>query len=147
MQAISLPIAELKPALTGLSKQRQKPDEAAAYLGEIFEADVLRFSKEQSTSREVRNLAFASFTSDEYPTHRMLQELMQRAGASDDVRELAERLLPWCADGNYGRLFDGASNVSLTGKIAFRTRLHSRLSKGAPRCRRLSHHQLYPPAH
>jgi len=34
------------------------------------------------------------------------------------VRELAERLLPWCAEGNYGCLFDGVSNVSLTGKIA-----------------------------
>jgi hypothetical protein len=27
-------------------------------------------------------------------------------------------LLPWCADGNYGCLLDGASNISLTGKIA-----------------------------
>ena len=34
--------------------------------------------------------------------------------SGDDVRELAER----CAEGSYGRLFDGASNVSLTGKIA-----------------------------
>jgi len=25
---------------------------------------------------------------------------------------------PWCADGNYGFLLDGASNISLTGKIA-----------------------------
>ena len=28
------------------------------------------------------------------------------------------RLLPWCAGGNYGCLLDGASTVSLTGKIA-----------------------------
>lgn len=27
-------------------------------------------------------------------------------------------LLPWCCDGNYGCLFDGTSNLSLTGKIA-----------------------------
>jgi len=27
-------------------------------------------------------------------------------------------LLPWCRDGNYGALFDGTSNLSLTGKIA-----------------------------
>jgi Type IV secretory pathway, VirB4 components len=27
-------------------------------------------------------------------------------------------LLPWCADGNYGCLLDGTSNISLTGKIA-----------------------------
>ena len=97
---------------------RAHPDEAAGYLAAIDEAEVLRFSKEPATLREIRNLAFASFTSAEYPTHRMLQELMQLDGGTEDVRELAERLLPWCAEGNYGRLFDGASNVSLTGKIA-----------------------------
>ena len=98
--------------------QRDHPDEAAAYLAAINESEVLRFSKEPATLREIRNLAFACFKSTEYPTHRMLQELMQLDGGSDEVRELAERLLPWCAEGNYGRLFDGASTVSLTGKIA-----------------------------
>ena len=98
--------------------RKAKPDESAAYLDAIDEAEVLRFSKEPATLREIRNLAFASFQSSEYPTHRMLQELMQLDGGTEDVRELAERLLPWCAEGNYGRLFDGASNVSLTGKIA-----------------------------
>ena len=36
----------------------------------------------------------------------------------DQIIEIATLLLPWCRDGNYGRLFDGASNLSLTGKIA-----------------------------
>ena len=98
--------------------QGAKPDEAEAYLAAIDEAEVLRFSKEPATVREIRNLAFASFKSSEYPTHRMLQELMHLESGRDDVRELSERLLPWCAGGNYGRRFDGASNVSLTGKIA-----------------------------
>src|SRR5258708_24702767 len=34
------------------------------------------------------------------------------------VIEIAPLLLPWCRDGNYGCLFDGVSNLSLTGKIA-----------------------------
>ncbi len=37
---------------------------------------VLKFLKDPRTSKEVRNLAFAHFTPDEFPTHRMLQELM-----------------------------------------------------------------------
>jgi type IV secretory pathway VirB4 component len=68
--------------------------------------------------REVRNLAFAYLNSDEYPTHRMLQELVQLDSSDPAAADLATRLLPWCADGNYGCLLDGASNISLTGKIA-----------------------------
>ena len=36
----------------------------------------------------------------------------------DQIIEISTLLLPWCRDGNYGALFDGASNLSLTGKIA-----------------------------
>jgi hypothetical protein len=95
-------------------RQRSHPDQATARLSEISEEEALRFLKEPDTRREVRNLAFAYFAPEEYPTHRMLQELLQ-LDASDD---LATRLLPWCADGNYGCLLDGTSNISLTGKIA-----------------------------
>jgi type IV secretion system protein TrbE len=95
-------------------RQRTDPDGANAQLSEISEDEALRFLKEPDTRREVRNLAFAYFMRTEYPTHRMLQELLQ-LDASDD---LATRLLPWCADGNYGCLLDGTSNISLTGKIA-----------------------------
>lgn len=94
------------------------PDEGQAYLDQIAEADVIRFLKEPRTGREVRNVAFAFFAPAEQPTHRMLQELMQLEHGNDEIRELADRMLPWCADGSYGRLFDGTSNVSLTGKIA-----------------------------
>src|SRR5438445_7215575 len=85
------------------------------------EAEVLRFLKDPKTSKEVRNLAFAYFTPEEFPTHRMLQELMMLdpVGAErDQIMEIATLLLPWCRDGNYGCLFDGTSNLSLTGKIA-----------------------------
>ena len=80
---------------------------------------VLRFLKDPSTAREVRNLAFAYFQPSEYPTHRMLQELMQlEAAGSAEVLQIATLLLPWCREGNYGPLFDGESNIRLTGKIA-----------------------------
>jgi hypothetical protein len=51
----------------------------------------------------------------------MLQELMylDAGGAEkEQVVEIATLLLPWCREGNYGCLFDGTSNLSLTGKIA-----------------------------
>ena len=58
-------------------------------------------------------------TPEEYPTHRMLQELLQLdSGGDARLEDLATRLLPWCAGGNYGCLLDGTSNISLTGKIA-----------------------------
>ena len=91
---------------------------AAQQLAEVTEEEALRFLKEPNTRREVRNLAFAYFTPEEYPTHRMLQELIQLDASDDAAGDLATRLLPWCADGNYGCLLDGTSNISLTGKIA-----------------------------
>src|SRR5438876_4726978 len=51
----------------------------------------------------------------------MLQELMMldpMGAERDQIMEIATLLLPWCRDGNYGCLFDGTSNPSLTGKIA-----------------------------
>src|SRR5205814_3752068 len=36
----------------------------------------------------------------------------------DEIDHLATLLSAWCAHGQYGKLFDGVTNVSLTGKIA-----------------------------
>jgi type IV secretion system protein TrbE len=94
------------------------PRGAKALLADISDEDALRFLKEPATHREVRNLAFAYFTTEEYPTHRMLQELLQLESSDPTAEDLATRLLPWCAGGNYGCLLDGVSNISLTGKIA-----------------------------
>jgi type IV secretion system protein TrbE len=91
------------------------------YLAQFSEATVLKFLKDPQTSREVRNLAFAYFTPAEFPTHRMLQELMMldpQGAERDQIMEIATLILPWCRDGNYGCLFDGVTNISLTGKIA-----------------------------
>ena len=91
------------------------------YLAQFDEGTVLKFLKDPKTSREVRNLAFAYFTPEEFPTHRMLQELMMLdpvGSEREQIVEIATLILPWCRDGNYGCLFDGTSNLSLTGKIA-----------------------------
>jgi hypothetical protein len=98
-----------------------RPEETAEYQSEFEESAVLKFLKDPKTSKEVRNLAYAYFTPDEFPTHRMLQELMMLdpvEAERDQIMEIATLILPWCRDGNYGCLFDGTSNLSLTGKIA-----------------------------
>src|SRR6185503_9485410 len=72
-----------------------------AYLAQFDEATVLRFLKEPKTSKEVRNLAFAYFAAEEFPTHRMLQELMMldpMGAERDQIMEIATLLLPWCRD-------------------------------------------------
>ena len=98
-----------------------QPDAGQAYLAQFDEATALKFLKDPKTSKEVRNLSFAYFTPDEFPTHRMLQELMMldpMGAERDQIMEIATLILPWCRDGNYGCLFDGISNLTLTGKIA-----------------------------
>jgi hypothetical protein len=118
----------MPPGATGLETfadfrdwKASHPDEAENYQRHFDEAAVLKFLKEPKTSKEVRNLAFAYLTPDEFPTHRMLQELMMldpMGAERDQIMEIATLILPWCRDGNYGCLFDGTSNLSLTGKIA-----------------------------
>lgn len=101
--------------------QRARPDEAFAYLAKIDDSEVLRFSKQPDTAKEVRNLAFAYFDPSDYPTHRDLYEVvhMEAAGADKErMSELRELLFAWCRGNAYGALFDGESNVSLKGKIA-----------------------------
>jgi hypothetical protein len=97
------------------------PDEAAEYLQSFGEGDILRFLKDPKSSREVRNLAFSYFAPSEHPTHQMLQELMHLEASGPEkeaVRQIATLLLPWCRNGLYGPLFDGETNLSLTGRIA-----------------------------
>jgi len=98
-----------------------KADEAHTFEQQFAEGEVLKFLKDPNTVKDVRNIAFAYFKTSEYPTHRMLQELMSldASGAErDQIIEISTLLLPWCRDGNYGALFDGESNLTLTGKIA-----------------------------
>ena len=116
---------KMPPGATLLDTFADFRDQAASMTQEFltqFNGDeILKFLKDPTTTKDVRNLAFAYFNTDEYPTHRMLQELMalDASGAErEQIIEISTLLLPWCRDGNYGALFDGASNLSLTGKIA-----------------------------
>ncbi|MBL9139394.1 MAG: hypothetical protein JNK85_26230 [Verrucomicrobiales bacterium] len=111
------------PIDLGGGNERVAEDEEwrSRYLAQFSDDEALRFLKDARTAREVRNLAFAYFKPEEFPTHRMLQELMMLeplAAERQEMAQMATLLLPWCRDGSYGRLFDGTTNLSLTGKIA-----------------------------
>lgn len=98
-----------------------KPDEAASFVAGIDGGEVLRFEKDSVGSQRVRDLIFAEFGPADYPQHGHLQELLsaEASGAhADEMRYLATLLEPWGAGGAYGELFDGVSNVNLTGRIA-----------------------------
>jgi hypothetical protein len=102
--------------------RRANADEVQAYIASFDDGEVTRFLKDPVTQKEVMRMAFAQFTKEQYPTHSMLQESMQLGAHSDgnkeQIMQMADMLLPWCQNGSYGALFDGVSNVSLTGKIA-----------------------------
>src|SRR5258708_3856292 len=96
-------------------------DEAEAFLTRFTESEVTRFAKDPVTAQQIRNLVFADFAPADYPQHGHLQELLAAEASgphADEMRYLATLLEPWSANGSYGELFDGVSNVNLTGKIA-----------------------------
>ena len=97
-------------------------DEAQQFVASLGESDITAFLKNPQTERLVMSVAHAHYRSEDYPTHASLVELMQFARFAEHKKEqidhLATLLSAWCAHGQYGRLFDGVTNVSLTGKIA-----------------------------
>jgi hypothetical protein len=101
--------------------EQSRPDEATAFLAQGDEGDVVRFSKDAAGTQQIRDLVFSKFTAADMPQHGHLQELLSAEAAgphADEMRYLATLLEPWSAGGSYGELFDGVSNVSLTGRIA-----------------------------
>lgn len=97
-------------------------DEAQQFIADVPEADLTAFLKNPQTERLVMAVAHAHYTRDDYPTHASLVKLMRFARFPEHKKEqvdhLATLLSAWCAHGQYGRLFDGATNISLTGSVA-----------------------------
>src|SRR5690606_15751517 len=97
-------------------------DEAQSFIAAITEADITHFLKEPQTERSVMAMAHAHYGPEDYPVHASLVELMQFSRFPEHKKELVDHLSTllsaWCAYGQYGKLFDGQTNVSLTGQIA-----------------------------
>lgn len=100
----------------------RKDDEAQHFVASFPESQITAFSKEPATERAVMSLAHAYYDKTDFPVHASLVELMRFSRFPEHKKELVDHLATllsaWCSYGQYGRLFDGRTNVSLTGKIA-----------------------------
>ena len=74
--------------------------------------------RDPKTEHLVRNLAFASWSPEMFPTlfdlHDELHTAALQKGPHQELcATLASLLRPWLRDGRYGPIVDGASNVDL----------------------------------
>lgn len=103
-------------------RQARCDDEGQQFVADISEAEITGFLKSPQTERLVMAVAHAHYARDDYPTHASLVELMRFARFPEHKKEqvdhLATLLSAWCAHGQYGKLFDGVTNISLTGRVA-----------------------------
>lgn len=100
----------------------RKEDQALTFLAGIKDEQVIEFARQPATAVLVAHTACAFYQPEEFPTHTRLVETLTSGRfpehSAQDIRKLASLLRAWCAQGQYGRLFDGTTNVSLQGKVA-----------------------------
>jgi hypothetical protein len=96
--------------------------EILSFIEEIGEADLTDFAHDPTTERLVIQTACALFSPEDHPTHGALVDLLAFARLPEHPKEeidrLATLLRAWSADGTYGQLFDGITNVSLNRPVA-----------------------------
>ena len=103
-------------------RRAAKEDEALALVAGLTEEAITRFAQDPATERLVAQTACAFYAPEDFPTHSALVELLAYARlpehGKEEIDRLATLLRAWTAEGQYGRLFDGVTNVSLQRKIA-----------------------------
>lgn len=103
-------------------RRAAKEDEALALVASLTEEAITRFAQDPATERLVAQTACAFYAPEDFPTHSALVELLAYARlpehGKEEIDRLATLLRAWTAEGQYGRLFDGVTNVSLQRKIA-----------------------------
>lgn len=87
-------------------------------------AQLLKFTTEElhefeaTQWQDVMDFVFSRFAPEEHLTLSSLREFLElNDDEAEECRWIATLLTPWCRGGNYGVLFDGPSNVSLTGRV------------------------------
>lgn len=110
-------------AFADLRDRRKAGDaEAEEFVTRLDEQALVRFAQDPATSRLVAQTACALWTPEDFPTHSALVELLAYGRLpehpKDETDRLATLLGAWTARGQYGRLFDGVTNVSLRRSVA-----------------------------
>ena len=99
-----------------------KENQALAFVADLSEQAITHFVQSPETERLVAHTACAFFAPEDFPTHSALVELLAYARFPEhdknEIDRLATLLRAWSAQGQYGKLFDGVTNVSLQRKIA-----------------------------
>jgi hypothetical protein len=103
--------------------EEQKPDEAAEFIDSLEAEKVAAFAKSPSTANLVRDLAFAYFRPEQFPTHSALvEQLLYNHNGGIKEREESDRigklLRSWSREGEKGKLFDGVGNIRIDGRVA-----------------------------
>ncbi len=110
-------------AFTDLRDGRTRGDaEANEHYGRLTEPEITTFAQDPATARLVAQTACALFSAADHPTHGALVDLLSYARLPEhpkaEIDRSATLLRAWNADGAYGRLFDGVTNVSLQRHVA-----------------------------
>jgi type IV secretion system protein TrbE len=103
--------------------EKNNPDEAQSFVHSLPETEVSDFDKNPATSNYVRDLAYAYFRPEQFPTHSALVELLlynQRGGERErqESERVGKLLRAWSRQGERGKLFDGTSNIRIDGRVA-----------------------------
>jgi type IV secretion system protein TrbE len=90
---------------------------------DINDDEAFALARNPKTEHLVRNLAFAAWTSEMFPTLSDLQDelhtaALQKGSHQEVCATLASLLRPWLRDGRFGPIVDGASNIDL-GSLEF----------------------------
>lgn len=110
-------------AFAELRDRRAAGDGAALeFIADLKEAELVAFAQDPATARFVAQTACALFAPADHPTHGALVDLLAFARLPEhpktEIDALATLLRAWCADGAYGRMFDGVTTVSLQKSVA-----------------------------
>jgi type IV secretion system protein TrbE len=110
-------------AYADLRDRRKAGDgEAEDFVARLDEAALTRFAQDPRTARWVTHTACALWRPEDFPTHGALVELLAFGRLPEHPKEETDRLATllgaWSAHGQYGRLFDGVTNMSLRKSVA-----------------------------
>jgi hypothetical protein len=93
------------------------------WAGQFGEAEIIKWSKTDVGDSTLINHVFSMLDPEEFPQHAALVEMLMYGtmGHHDqkEVNYIASALSAWQASGGtYGKLFDGVTNVDMTGRVA-----------------------------
>ncbi len=96
--------------------------EAEDFVTALTDDQVAQFASDSQAGRLLVQTACAAFHPADFPTHSSLVDLLAQQRAAEHPKEEIDRLVTllraWTRHGPHGRLFDGATNVSLNRKVA-----------------------------